>query len=69
MREFVIITKDAYGVVAAIHDRMPVILRANQIEAWLNGALTPEEITRLDFNAAVAPCGEVIKDDFAQLSL
>jgi putative SOS response-associated peptidase YedK len=57
-REFVIITKDACGEVEAIHDRMPVILTASQIEPWLSGRLTPEEISGLDFNVTVTPCDE-----------
>lgn len=55
-REFVIITKDAYGDVTDIHDRMPVILLVNQLELWLNGKLTPDDITKMDFNASVSPC-------------
>ena len=55
-REFVIITKDAVGEVVNIHDRMPVILRTDQIELWLNGTLTPSDITSLEFNTSVAPC-------------
>ena len=54
-REFVIITKDAYGDVTEIHDRMPVILRANQIEDWLSGKLSPDDIVKMDFNVAVKP--------------
>jgi putative SOS response-associated peptidase YedK len=58
-REFVIITKDASGAVAEVHDRMPVILRVNQLEAWLSGGLAPEDIITMDFDsAAVAPCCE-----------
>jgi putative SOS response-associated peptidase YedK len=65
-REFVIITKDAFGDVVNIHDRMPVILRANQVEDWLNGKLSPDDITDMDFNVSVNPCeGE----DDGQLSL
>jgi len=55
-REFVIITKDAYGDAVKIHDRMPVILRVDQIESWLSGELSPDEITKMDFNVLVSPC-------------
>ncbi|MCL2014527.1 MAG: SOS response-associated peptidase [Oscillospiraceae bacterium] len=58
-REFVIITKDAFGDVADVHDRMPVILRTDQLEAWLSGKLSPDEIVRLEFNAAVRLCDEL----------
>jgi putative SOS response-associated peptidase YedK len=57
-REFVIITKDACGEAASIHDRMPVILRANQVEDWLSGRLSPDDIVGMDFNVAVNPCDE-----------
>jgi putative SOS response-associated peptidase YedK len=75
-REFVIITKDAYGEVESIHDRMPVILTASQIEPWLSGKLTPEEISSLDFNVAVTPSDDeasrkddALKNDAEQLTL
>jgi Uncharacterized conserved protein len=57
-KEFVIITKNATGDVAEIHDRMPVILRAAQLEPWLNGTLSPDDIIKIDFNAEALPCGE-----------
>jgi putative SOS response-associated peptidase YedK len=60
-----VIIKEAFGDVEKIHNRMPVILRAEQIENWLNGNLPPEEITRLDFNANIAPC----KNNFLQMKL
>jgi putative SOS response-associated peptidase YedK len=65
-REFVVITKDAYGDVTKIHNRMPVILRANQIEEWLSGVLSPDEIVKLDFNAEITPCDN---EDDVQISL
>ena len=55
-REFVIITKEATGEMADIHDRMPVILKVNQLESWLNGELSPDEIPTLEFNVYTAPC-------------
>ena len=64
-REFVIITKDADETVKKIHDRMPVLLRADQIEDWFTGKLTPEDITKAEFNMDVAPCD----DEFIQLKL
>jgi putative SOS response-associated peptidase YedK len=64
-REFVIITKDAYGDVTDVHDRMPVILRVDQIEAWLNGKLSPDDIIKMDFNVSVKPC----ENECIQLSL
>jgi len=57
-REFVIITKDATDDIARIHDRMPVILHANQIEGWLNGSLSTDDIVKMDFKATVLPCND-----------
>jgi putative SOS response-associated peptidase YedK len=57
-KEFVIITKDAVGEAETIHDRMPVILRADQIELWFNGTLSPDDITDMGFNVTVKPCNE-----------
>jgi putative SOS response-associated peptidase YedK len=58
IREFVIITKEATGEMAKIHDRMPVILRVEQIESWLTGVMTPEDIEKMEFDVAVNPCDE-----------
>jgi len=56
-KNYVIITKEAYGPAAEIHDRMPVVLKADQIELWLSGKLSPEDIMALEFNALVQPVG------------
>jgi putative SOS response-associated peptidase YedK len=45
METFTIITTDASEAVAAIHDRMPVILPAAQVQAWL--AAPPAEAGKL----------------------
>ena len=63
--EYVIITKDAEGDVRKIHDRMPVILRVDQIEGWLSGKLQPEDIIKADFMMEVEPCA----GEHVQLSL
>jgi len=55
-REFVIITKDAQDDIREIHDRMPVILQTSQIEDWLSGKLSPDDIVKHKFNAAIALC-------------
>ncbi len=55
-KEFVIITKNAVGEMKNIHDRMPVILRVNQIGDWLSGKLQAEDLEKLDFDVAVNPC-------------
>lgn len=54
-KEFVIITKNAIGEMKNIHDRMPVILRVNQIEDWLSGKLQAEDLEKLDFDVTVNP--------------
>ena len=64
-REFVIITKEAHGDILKIHDRMPVILRTDQIESWLNGTLAPDEIVSEAFNAEVVP----VDDEQLQLEI
>lgn len=56
IREFVIITKEATGEMAKIHDRMPVILRVEQIESWLTGEMTPEDIEKMEYDISVNPC-------------
>jgi putative SOS response-associated peptidase YedK len=56
VREFVIITKEATGEVAKIHDRMPVLLRVDQIEPWLSGKMTPDELGKLEYDVEVRPC-------------
>jgi putative SOS response-associated peptidase YedK len=55
-REFVIITKQPSGDVADIHNRMPVVLRVDQIEPWLCGQLSPEDLEKIDTELSVAPC-------------
>ena len=64
-REFVIITKDACSNISHIHDRMPVILGADQIEPWLSGELSSEDIAKIAFSAVAAPC----MDEDMQLSI
>ncbi|MDD4493112.1 MAG: SOS response-associated peptidase [Eubacteriales bacterium] len=66
IREFVIITKAATGEMAKIHDRMPVILRVEQIEPWLTGVMTPEDIEKMEFDITVNPCDD---ENTKQISL
>jgi len=54
-REFVIITKDPFGDVVDIHDRMPVMLRTDQLEDWLSGAMAVEELMLLDYECVGEP--------------
>jgi putative SOS response-associated peptidase YedK len=54
----VVITKEPYGDVAEIHDRMPVMLKVDQIPAWLNGELTSHELSELDVEMDVVPADE-----------
>ncbi len=70
IREFVIITKESTGSLAKIHDRMPVILRVEQIEPWLTGALTPDDIVNMEYDVFIAPCDDDIStDSLEQISL
>jgi len=66
-REFVIITKEASGEIAKIHDRMPVILRTEQLEDWLSGRITPEDLEKMEIDITVMPCDDV--RDSGQTSL
>ena len=54
-REFVIITKEPCGKAAEIHDRMPVCLKEEQVEKWLESELSPEDLVGLDFYTSVMP--------------
>ena len=67
-REFVIITKEATGEMAAIHDRMPVILKVGQIEAWLSGDLSPDDLPEITHDISVMPCDDGA-DENKQMSL
>lgn len=42
-RTFTILTTDANGVVAPVHDRMPVILPAERVDDWLHVPATGED--------------------------
>jgi len=70
-REFVIITKDPTGDMADIHDRMPVILKVEQVGPWLNGAMPIEELASLDYECMAKPCEtpETNNNDYKQLTL
>lgn len=70
-REYVIITKESYGEVTKTHDRMPVLLKVNQISTWLNGELTPGEISVLNVELDVIPTDEspTPEDNGGQISL
>ena len=58
-REFVVITKDPVGDIADIHDRMPVMLRTDQLEAWLSGAMSIEALASLEYECFGEPCEEL----------
>ena len=69
-REFVIITKESSGDVSKIHDRMPVVLKVSQIEPWLTGELSPDDLPALDIDISISPCGdENVNAGNKQLSL
>jgi len=69
--EFVIITKDPVGDIADIHDRMPVILKVEQIGLWLSGAMPVEGLVSLDYECIAKPCEtpEVHNNGYKQLTL
>ena len=41
---FTVLTRQAQGNIADIHDRMPVILRAEQLDLWLDQGIDPQFI-------------------------
>ena len=55
-KEFVVITKEPYGDVSRIHDRMPVMLRTDQLDAWLSGAMPIAELASLNYECMGEPC-------------
>jgi putative SOS response-associated peptidase YedK len=62
-REFVIITKDPFGDVVGIHDRMPVMLRVDQLEPWLSGDMPIDELASLDYDCFGEPCEDTEKKE------
>ncbi len=55
-KEFVIITKKATGEMEKIHDRIPVILRVDQIDSWLSGRLCADDLEKIVSDVFVSPC-------------
>lgn len=51
---FTILTRQAQGSIADIHDRMPVILKAEQLDLWLDHGLNPQFI--IDEEPPVLDC-------------
>ena len=70
-REFVIITKDPVGEIVDIHDRMPVVLRVDQIEPWLSGDLPIEALSSMDYECIGELCDQDVinAESTKQLSL
>ena len=73
-REFVIITKEPFGEVVGIHDRMPVILGTDQLESWLSGAMPIEALASIDYSCVGEPLEEATdpgqeSSDFVQMTL
>ena len=54
-REFVIITKESVRDINRIHSRMPVLLRTDQIEPWLSGKLSPEDLVDSYYEIEISP--------------
>ena len=51
--------KKPVGEVKDVHDRMPVMLRTDQIEPWLSGSLPIEALASLDYDCAAEPTNEL----------
>ena len=56
-REFVILTKEATEKMTEIHDRIPVLMKANQIEGWFSGSITIEELCEDEYDIAIEADG------------
>jgi putative SOS response-associated peptidase YedK len=54
-REFVIITKEPVGDVAKIHNRMPVLLKTDQLEEWLSGVMPIELLASFNYDCTATP--------------
>jgi putative SOS response-associated peptidase YedK len=67
-REFVVVTKEPTGPIADIHDRMPVMLRTDQLEDWLSGKMPIESLAGMEYEC-VGEAFEQPDDVFEQLSL
>jgi len=57
-KEFVVITKEPVGSIVDIHNRMPVMLRTDQLESWLSGEMSIEELSGLEFECLGTPMEE-----------
>jgi putative SOS response-associated peptidase YedK len=66
-RAFVILTTDASGAVAEIHDRMPVVLPRDKIQAWIehgdSGLLLPAPADFLTATEVSSRVNDVKNDD------
>jgi putative SOS response-associated peptidase YedK len=57
---FVILTREAKGVAADIHHRMPVIIPREEIEKWLSGDFSPRvAVTDIHCEKADQPRGQI----------
>jgi len=52
-REYVILTREANEFFADIHSRMPLILYRHQIQDWLTGELSFEDLINMDINRLI----------------
>jgi putative SOS response-associated peptidase YedK len=72
-RAFVILTTDASGPVAEIHDRMPVVLPREKIQAWIeqgdSGLLVPAPPDFLTATEVSSRVNDVKNDDASLLDL
>jgi putative SOS response-associated peptidase YedK len=58
LRTFTILTTDANGAVAPVHDRMPVILPAERVDDWLHVPSRNAEPYAAELRTLLAPAGD-----------
>lgn len=64
---FTVLTRPAEGAISELHDRMPVILREEQLDLWLNGGIDPQFI--FDETPPILACQPAEKADSASETL
>ncbi len=59
-RTFTILTTEANGVVAPVHDRMPVVLPRDRVDAWLHVPVRNAQTHADELRALLRPCAEEV---------
>lgn len=57
---FTVITTDAQDNMAHIHNRMPVLLKPNQLQSWVEGDLSPDDLKKPDVKTRIHPVSPIV---------